>query len=65
MYNLLIAVVIFLSHSMVSFRNLEQNALLNVFQNNVRILIVRDILKISFILRQNKTYSGYFSCRRS
>lgn len=35
MYNLLLAIVIFLSYWRVPFRNLEQNALLNVFQKSI------------------------------
>lgn len=61
MYNLLLAVVIFLSHSRLSFRNLEQNALLNVFQNNIsKFPLCRTFLKSVLFLGRTKAILNFF-----
>lgn len=61
MYNLLLAIVIFLSHVKVSFSNLEQNALLNVFQNNIsEFPLSGTFLKSVLFLGRTKAILNFF-----
>lgn len=61
MYNVLLAIVIFLSHWRASFRHLEQKGLLHVFQNNIsQFPLCRAFLKSILFLGRAKAILIFF-----